>query len=716
VKFAAAALLILGAGCASSRAPDLTDPRGLPAPQAVTSVDISDDERTIVVGTLAFRHQPNFWRISEKGDLQFGRAVAPWAPFQVGAPGTGRTFGVGLAYSRVTSPLPTISLFNDEKSEESVLEDSLGERGWLRYGEGDWKSGWLRSLLGDLVVHAGSSLITIRGHNGAVQLLSDGERRKFPLKYERPYRMAGSADGMMVASGYIVPEGAKNPLLSVIDTANASEQWKVAASTGPEIPPLPEPGKDFPELAERFKLAPDAIVPFRVATSVATNTCGSAVALAEYGGRMWVRKGPAIGKWDPPYHQIPFVPRQRGLLRIVSAPGTETVRVEFPTKGLFEVHPDAKMSKVWAVPASWFARGTAGSAWLPTDDDARTIYVFDVAKNAWETAWSFPDAVSDAAIFPEFDAAWVSCWDGCLYRVHRDGRILSTIDVGSPARLKWSRDGVFAVAGTDAGDVLRLEQDGTVKWRLKLPVTEAPPAEPARPVFEGIPIFAVGRTGKEHAYVGDIWLVKTESGGFLVDGAGSSSIPQTIKKIQAAGVKVEDLHHLLHTHSHGDHSGGAYLWRSMGLRIVAPASGSLGLSWLMPMLTDYGVWVPRPVDVPLPLRRAGDETEFTVAGVRIRAVFVPGHSLDSVVYMMEVGGKRVVFTGDIGFQAPSDILHRCWGDTDHAAVVAGIVKTKVLPFKPDVVFTGHGGRADGTGFLEDLVKRSEESIQKAKAK
>jgi len=95
---------------------------------------------------------------------------------------------------------------------------------------------------------------------------------------------------------------------------------------------------------------------------------------------------------------------------------------------------------------------------------------------------------------------------------------------------------------------------------------------------------------------------------------------------------------------------------------------------------------------------------------------VPGHSFDSTVYMMEVGGKRVVFTGDIGFQAPSDILHRCWGDTEHAARVVEIVKAKVIPFKPDVVFTGHGGRADGTGFLEDLVKRSEESIQKARAK
>ena len=154
----------------------------------------------------------------------------------------------------------------------------------------------------------------------------------------------------------------------------------------------------------------------------------------------------------------------------------------------------------------------------------------------------------------------------------------------------------------------------------------------------------------------------------------------------------------------------------MGLKIVAPESAALALSWLMPMLTDYGVFVPRPVGVPLPLKRPGDEAEITIEGIGIRAVFVPGHSMDSVIYLLELGGKRVAFTGDLGFQAPSDILHRCWTDVEKAQEVVRVVKEKVIPFHPDVVFTGHGPRAEGTAFLEDLVRRSEESIQKARSK
>src|SRR5262249_34032918 len=118
----------------------------------------------------------------------------------------------------------------------------------------------------------------------------------------------------------------------------------------------------------------------------------------------------------------------------------------------------------------------------------------------------------------------------------------------------------------------------------------------------------------------------------------------------------------------------------------------------------------------LPLKRAGDETEFTVDGLKIRAIFVPGHSFDSVIYALELNAKRVVFTGDIGFDKQQEILHRCWGDVDKAKAVTEVVRTRVLPFKPDFVFRGHSAMRDGTGFLEDLVKRSQEEIAKAQTK
>ena len=197
-----------------------------------------------------------------------------------------------------------------------------------------------------------------------------------------------------------------------------------------------------------------------------------------------------------------------------------------------------------------------------------------------------------------------------------------------------------------------------------------------------------------------------------MDAGGISSIPFTLEKIKAAGVEPDQVHYLMHTHSHGDHVGAGYLWRAMGLKVVAPESAAFTLGWLMPMLTDYGVWVPRPVDLPLHLQRPGDEAEISLCGLRIRALFVPGHSVDSVIYMMELNGKRVAFTGDIGFDGTNDILNRCWGDRDKARVVMDLVRSRVISWSPDMVFRGHQAVREGTPFLRGLVERTEKSLAK----
>src|SRR5262245_47009148 len=93
---------------ASSRVPNVLRQGTFLAPQAVSSVDVADDG-SVAVCTLAFRHDKNFWLLSSKGEPLWGRQVAPWAPFQSAA-SAGGAFGVGMAYSRVTSPQPTISL------------------------------------------------------------------------------------------------------------------------------------------------------------------------------------------------------------------------------------------------------------------------------------------------------------------------------------------------------------------------------------------------------------------------------------------------------------------------------------------------------------------------------------------------------------------------------------------------------------------------------
>src|SRR5262249_3991074 len=285
------------------------------------------------------------------------------------------------------------------------------------------------------------------------------------------------------------------------------------------------------------------------------------------------------------------------------------------------------------------------------------------------------------------------------------------VSAGEAGRMGWRGDGRLAVLGPEAGEVLGVDAAGKVRWKTSLPTTVVPPLkEPLRPVFEGVPIYSVGRVGSEHAYVGDIWLIKTSEGGILVDTGGTSGIPFTWQRLKAAGIDPKDVRYVLLSHSHGDHAGAAYLWRTQGAKIVAPATAALTVSCLRPSGSYYRAWAPAQIDKPLPLKRAGDETTFTLCGVSIKAIFVPGHSFDLVLYSMELNGKRILFTGDLGFEGVSNILHRCWGDRDKALVVTKVVRTQALSLKPDHVFTGHGPRQQRSAFLEDLLTRTAQTL------
>jgi glyoxylase-like metal-dependent hydrolase (beta-lactamase superfamily II) len=718
----------------------------------VSAIDISDDGKSVGITTMAFRHDRNFWFLSAEGKVLWGRYVQPWAPFQAAvlspltlpspptggegkpinpSPPTGReggvrgAFGVGLAYSRVTDPSPTVSLFQGEKNTDTALVDAIWDMGWLRYGHGDWRTGWPASFIGDLIVRADGSLFTIFSNDGAWRMASDGRREKYPLRYQRPFRMTASGDGQVLAFGYLVPDVSRleektrqrlrlPPALVTVSKALTSAQvWSVAPmkDARPVVQP-PEPANEFPDMAEDFNMKSMALVPFRVAASAALNGDGSKTAITEYGGWLRVKRERGIGSWNP-YHPVPFCPRQRGWLRIFGTSGQELTRAELPAEGLFEVRMNRQGTTLWCLPMSWFARGLAGRPWLPADADAQTVHLFDSQRKAWTDTWQFPDAVSDLDIHPDGQRALVSCWDGTTYLVGRDGATQEQVVVGQPARVRWSADGRFAILGTQAGEVVSLDARGKVRWKTALPVTDVPPLkEPLRPVVEGIPIYSVGRVGTEHAYVGDIWLIKTKEGGILVDTGGTSGIPTTWQRLKAAGVDPKEVRYVLLSHSHGDHAGAAYLWRTQGAKVVAPATAAFTVTWLMPTWSDYSIWVPSRIDRPLPLKRAGDEAEITLDGLRIKAIFVPGHSFDLVLYTMEFNGKRVLFTGDLGFEGASNILHRCWGDREKALVVTKVVRTQVLPLKPDHVFTGHGPRPHGTAFLEDLLKRTEQALAK----
>ena len=353
---------------AQSRVPATTAQGRTLAPQAISAVHVSADGKFITVGTMAHSHDANVWQFAPNGTVLAKRHLPPWAPMQVATLDGGKALVVGLAYSRVTSPEPTVWLGGADALLREPLKDTLveadtrdSELARLRPGAGDWRTGWFASQLGELFVHGPHWAFKPPG----LLLHADGSRTR--LRYEdknqlptnRATRMAASRDGKRVAFGWLSlnqPADPHKPRQAVsIWSVNPNRPlWTALASDDLSAPALPSPAADFPELAnDGFRLAADGVVPGTVTAAVALSADGSRVALVEYAVQVALRTGPAIGKWDPPIHALNFVPKQRGRLRVFDGNGRELLREWLPEAGLFEVGFGGDADAVWCWPASW---------------------------------------------------------------------------------------------------------------------------------------------------------------------------------------------------------------------------------------------------------------------------------------------------------------------------------------------------------------------------
>jgi ribonuclease BN (tRNA processing enzyme) len=130
----------------------------------------------------------------------------------------------------------------------------------------------------------------------------------------------------------------------------------------------------------------------------------------------------------------------------------------------------------------------------------------------------------------------------------------------------------------------------------------------------------------------------------------------TAHRLAAEGVDWMGITHLAITHFHADHIGDIptllFAWkygrlpgRQAPLVVIGP-EGTVAL--LGRLAQAFGSWVTAP-GFPLEVREVVPGTPVELGdGVRLVAQKVP-HTPESVAYSMERGGRRVVYTGDTGF-------------------------------------------------------------------
>lgn len=171
-------------------------------------------------------------------------------------------------------------------------------------------------------------------------------------------------------------------------------------------------------------------------------------------------------------------------------------------------------------------------------------------------------------------------------------------------------------------------------------------------------IFLVGSTpvGLTGGFDCHIYLIKGPDGLFLIDAGNGYDTEGILTNIRTEGFSPKDISHILVTHHHTDHARGSKalkdaldceIWISANTGRHLLENGTdeeLGI----PFAKAHGMYAQDYVYIHCPVDRAiKDGESFSIAGVAITAINVIGHSYDSTCFMMNLDGRKCLFSGDV---------------------------------------------------------------------
>jgi glyoxylase-like metal-dependent hydrolase (beta-lactamase superfamily II) len=181
----------------------------------------------------------------------------------------------------------------------------------------------------------------------------------------------------------------------------------------------------------------------------------------------------------------------------------------------------------------------------------------------------------------------------------------------------------------------------------------------------------------------------------VVDAGAGMGVPQILQIVREHGFEPGRVRHLLLTHAHGDHAGGAARLRAAfgSPRVYMHAACA-------PFLREGDERAISLVDA----KRAGaypDDYRFercavdvelvegqrvTVGDLQLETIETPGHSRGHVSYRMRHAGRTVLFGGDLVFFGGKILLQNTW-DCDLRAHLDSLIKLRDAAI--DVLLPGH---------------------------
>jgi hydroxyacylglutathione hydrolase len=155
-------------------------------------------------------------------------------------------------------------------------------------------------------------------------------------------------------------------------------------------------------------------------------------------------------------------------------------------------------------------------------------------------------------------------------------------------------------------------------------------------------------SGDAYGFISNIFAIRGKGGVVLTDTGEDEDDLRTIDEgLRYWGLSDLPISHVLVSHVHFGHVANAHVFRERGAKIVSGEADADGIETGNDKIIDFPPfkkkpYVPCPVDI-----KVNDGDVIEAAGLKFEAIGVPGHTAGSMFYRLVIGGKMVLFTGDV---------------------------------------------------------------------
>jgi glyoxylase-like metal-dependent hydrolase (beta-lactamase superfamily II) len=216
-------------------------------------------------------------------------------------------------------------------------------------------------------------------------------------------------------------------------------------------------------------------------------------------------------------------------------------------------------------------------------------------------------------------------------------------------------------------------------------------------------LWQVGGRGLTDPSDAAVYLVRFGDKAALIDAGTGRDHPQLVKNIAECLKPNVQIEHLLLTHCHFDHVGGARAIRDQyGCRIVAHELDAIYLESGDNRVTGAARHAARLEPFTVDIRLQGRESTLSIGSGTMTAIHCPGHSPGSLVYTTNIDGQLILFGQDAQGPIRSEFL------SDEKQYLDSLAR--LLNLEADLLLEGHFGvietKQEVRAFIENCITPS----------